>query len=365
MTSIYEKYANLLVNYSLKLKKNDRLLILSSYLAEPLVKEVYKEAIKKGALPETMIKLNGLDKIFYDHADSEQLNHTSQLYKYAVDNFEAILNIISPFNLKELESTDPEKKKTVNIAMTDVKKTFLKRASTKDLRWTLCVFPTDSAAQESKMSLSEYENFVYKACFLDKEDPIKEWQNLHKFQESIVTHLNKCKKVQYKSSDLDITFSTEGRKWINSSGTNNMPSGEVFTSPVENSVNGHVRYSYPGIFLGQEIEDISLEVKDGEVIKWNAKKGQKLLDQVFEIPNSKYFGEVAVGTNKLIDKFTRNMLFDEKIGGTIHMALGASYPETGGKNECSIHWDLLADMSNGGEIYADGELVYKNGEFII
>jgi len=176
--------------------------------------------------------------------------------------------------------------------------------------------------------------------------------------------LDKKDKIRFFGPDTDITFSVKGRKWINSSGDANMPSGEVFTTPLEDSVNGKIRFSYPGIFMGQEIEDISLEVKDGEVIKWDAKVGRKLLDSVFEIPGSRRFGEAAIGTNYGITKFIKNMLFDEKIGGTIHMAIGAAYPHTGGKNESSIHWDLLADMKNGGEIYADDELVYKNGRFI-
>ncbi|MBW2559184.1 MAG: aminopeptidase, partial [Deltaproteobacteria bacterium] len=147
--------------------------------------------------------------------------------------------------------------------------------------------------------------------------------------------------------------------------TYNMPSGEVFTAPVEDSVNGHIRFSYPGFYMGQEIEDIFLKVKDGEVVEWTAAKGQDLLDKIFDIPGSRRFGEVAVGMNKGITKFTKNMLFDEKIGGTIHMAVGAAYPETGGKNESSVHWDMLADMTEGGRIYADDELIYENGEFTI
>lgn len=172
-------------------------------------------------------------------------------------------------------------------------------------------------------------------------------------------------KVRYVGKDIDISFSAKGRKWINSAGTKNMPSGEVFASPVEDSVNGKIRFSYPGFYMGQEIEDIFLEVKGGEVVKWDAKEGKALLDKILEIPGATRFGEAAIGTNKGISKFTKNMLFDEKMSGTIHMAIGAAIPEAGGKNESAIHWDMLADMTNGGEIYADDELIYKNGEFII
>jgi aminopeptidase len=143
-----------------------------------------------------------------------------------------------------------------------------------------------------------------------------------------------------------------------------MPSGEVFTGPVEDSVNGKVRFSYPGIFMDQEIEDITLEIKDGQVVNAKAGKGQELLDKVLEIPGARRFGEVAIGNNERVNKFTKNMLFDEKMGGTIHMAIGAAYPETGGLNESAVHWDLLADMKDG-QILADGEVIYDKGKFII
>jgi aminopeptidase len=223
----------------------------------------------------------------------------------------------------------------------------------------------DAASQEAGMSLAEYEDFVYGACFLFENDPVGRWQKLKDDQQHVVDFLNSKKKIRYASADVDVEFSVDGRTWLNSAGTNNMPSGEVFTAPVEDSVNGKVRFSFPGFFMGQEIEDIELEIKDGEVVKWNAGKGKEILDKVFEIDGSRRFGEVAVGMNDGIQKFTKNMLFDEKIGGTIHMAVGAAYPETGGKNESSVHWDMLADMRDGGQIFADDELVYENGKFII
>jgi aminopeptidase len=213
--------------------------------------------------------------------------------------------------------------------------------------------------------LKEYEDFVFNACNLYHDDPIAEWKKLSKRQQSIVNHLNRCTKVHYKGKDIDISFSTEGRTWINSDGKTNMPSGEVYTAPVEDSVNGVVRFSHPSIYMGTEVEDIRLEVKDGEVIKWDAKRGKEFLDQIFDIPGARRFGEAAVGTNFNIQQFTKNILFDEKIGGTIHMAIGQSYHQCGGKNNSSVHWDMIADMTNGGEIFADGQKVYENGQFTI
>jgi len=365
MENIYSKYAKLLVNYSLGLKKDDKLLISSSYLAEDLLKEVYREALKAGAHPEFRIRLNGTEKIFYDYSSDKQLSYISPAIRYALENYDAFLVVIAPFNMKELENIAAEKKQTAGIAMTELKTTVLKRVAAGELNINLCVFPTDAAAQECGMSRNEYEDFVYSACFLHEDDPVARWRNVEKNQQRIVDFLNGKEKIRYVGRDIDISFSAKGRTWVNSAGKHNMPSGEVFTCPVEDSVNGKIRFSYPGFYFGQEIEDITLEVKDGQVIKWDAKKGKALLDKMLEIPGANRFGEAAIGTNTGIKKFTKNMLFDEKIAGTIHMAIGASIPEAGGKNESAIHWDMLADMTKGGEIYADGELIYKDGEFII
>jgi aminopeptidase len=365
METFYQKYARLLLHYSLQLKKGDKLLIMSSWLAEDLLKEVYRESLAIGAYPEFNISINGTDKIFYDAAADDQLKYVSPTIKYAMENYEALLMIRAPFNLKELENVDPAKKQLVSLGRAHINKTILTRSAEGKLAWNLCVFPTDAAAQECGMSKSEYEEFVYSACFLNEADPIAKWHQLDKNQQRIVDFLANKENIRYTGKDIDISFSTRGRKWISAAGTRNMPCGEVFTSPVEDSVNGKARFSYPGFYLGQEIEDISLEVKDGLVVKWDAKKGKSLLDKIMEIPGARQFGEAAVGTNTGIKKFTKNMLFDEKLAGTVHLALGASIPETGGKNESAIHWDMLADMDDGGEIYADSELIYKNGRFVI
>ena len=357
MTDIYRKYADLLVRYSLELNKGDKLIIRSSYLAEELVKAVYLEALAAGAHPELRMSLNGTEKIFFECASEEQLKYISPASKCVVDTFDALLYIAAPFNLKELQNVDAGKKQIASIAKTELSKTFMRRVGAGELNWTGCVFPTDAAAQECGMSRSEYEEFVYSACFLYEDDPIGRWCELAASQQRIVDLLSGRDQIRYVGKDIDISFSVKGRKWINSAGKKNMPSGEVFTSPVEDSVDGRIRFSYPGFYMGEEIEDIRLEVKDGEVVKWEAKKGRGLLDEILAIPGARRFGEAAVGTNKGIKKFTKNMLFDEKIGGTIHMAIGAALPETGGKNESSIHRDMLADMSEGGQIYADGEIV--------
>lgn len=365
MRSVYEKYAELLVRYSLYLRKGERLLISSTYLAEPLVREVYRHALRVGAHPETWISLKGMGRLLYDEGSVEQLQHVSSLYRYAVENFDAFLTIRAPFNLKELQEVDGEKKKIAAMAEAPLRKIHRDRAASGSLKWTLCEFPTDAQAQECGLSGADYERFIFSACFLDDDDPEKRWREVHDRQQHVVDVLNGRETVKFKGKDIDISFSTKGRRWMNSDGRHNMPSGEVFTSPVEDSVNGHVRFSYPGIYMAQEIEDIRLEVVRGEVVRWEAAKGKELLDKILEVPGANRFGEAAIGTNKGINRFTRNMLFDEKIGGTVHMALGASFGEAGGENESAIHWDLLADMRDGGEIYADGEIIYRSGEFLV
>lgn len=364
MSDIIKKYAKLLVHYSLALKSGDRVLLCSTYLAEELLKEVYAEALKVGAFAEFKISLNGTEKIFYDNASNCQLEYISPLTKYVYENYDALLNVIAPFNVKELQNTPAEKKQKASAARAELNKTFMQRSADGTFRWTLCVYPTNAEAQECGMSAGEYADFVYNVCFLNEPDPVACWNKLESRQQKIVDLLNTKQDVHFKGKNIDVKFSTAGRKWINSSGKFNMPSGEVFTGPVEDSVNGFVRFSYPGIYMGQEIEDISLEIKNGLVVKGTAAKGQELLDKILDVPGARRFGEAAIGNNERANKFTKNMLFDEKMGGTIHMALGAAYPETGGVNESAIHWDLLADM-NEGEITADGQTIYKNGKFVI
>lgn len=216
------------------------------------------------------------------------------------------------------------------------------------------------------MSLHDYTEFVFQACLLQEENPLEAWMKIHDEQETIIGHLQGCSTLRFLSQDTDLTMNIEGRHWVNCDGKNNFPDGEIFTGPVEDSVEGHIRFSFPGIYMGRDIEDIRLHFEKGEVVKGEAGKGQDLLQAVLNTDKgARYVGEAAVGTNYGITRFTRNMLFDEKIGGTIHLALGNGYPETGSKNKSSLHWDLLCDMREGGEIYADGNLIYKEGAFIL
>jgi aminopeptidase len=361
--NILEKYAHLLVHYSLFIKKGETLLISSTTLAEPLVREVYKACIKAGAHVVVDLSFREQDKIFLDYANEEQLKRVNPIKLKMMSEFDAYLYIKAPFNLKEHTNTDQDKSKLRSQSNAEINKIYFRRTASGDMKRSLCLYPTQASAQEAGMSLSEYEHFVFNACKLFEEDPKQAWLEVRKSQQNVVDYLNKSKIIRYKNQKTDISFNVEGRTWINSDGRTNMPSGEVFTGPIEDSVNGTVYFDYPSIYKGKEVRDITLTVENGKVVKWQAGLGQDLLDSIMEIEGARYFGEVAIGTNYSITKPTKNILFDEKIGGTIHMAIGQSYIQTGGMNQSPIHWDMIAGMQEG-SIYADGTKIYENGKFI-
>lgn len=364
MNPILSKYAHLLVNYCLEIQRGDRLYIKSTTLAEPLIREVYRAALKAGAMPIVDMAFREKGKIFMEEAEGDQLRFVSPSYKQAMESYEAYLYIRAPFNLKGEGEKNPEKSKIIKEVMAPISKTYFERTATRALKRNLCQYPTMAAAQNAGMSLEDYEQFVFGACHLFKEDPMQEWLGVRKFQQQIVDVLNSRETVRYKGEGIDISFSTKGRTWINSDGQTNMPSGEVYTSPVEDSVNGVINFSYPAVYMGEEVEDVTLWVKDGLVEKWEARQGKAFLDKIFEMEGTRRFGEAAIGTNYNINRFTKNILFDEKIGGTVHMAIGQSYLQTGGKNQSAIHWDMIGNMMNGGEIYADDEKIYDSGRFL-
>lgn len=363
--NIISKYAQLLVDYCLEIKEGDKLYVRSTILGEPLVREVYRTAIDRGAHVETELSFRGKNRIFLNEASDKQLEQIPTLYKKAMEEFDAFLSIRAPFNLREDQNIDVAARQKRSTAMKGLLQTYFERTATKELRRSLCQYPTQASAQEAGMSLEEYEQFVFNACHLYDDDPAGSWLSIRKNQQQIVDLLNQKDLIRYKCNGTDISFNVKNRTWINSDGQTNMPSGEVFTGPIEDSVTGVVHFTYPSIYLGKEVEGITLWVENGKIEKWEAKKGGDLLDQVFSIEGARHFGEVAIGTNYNIQQPTKNILFDEKIGGTIHMAVGQAYKQTGATNQSAIHWDMITDMTDGGEIYADGEKIYENGKFIV
>ncbi len=358
------KYAQLLVHYCMEIKAGDRLYVQSTLLAEPLVREVYRAALQAGASVDISLEFREQNRLLLNEGSAFALGHVSPLYRQAMAEYEAYLFIKAPFNLREEQSASAENAAIRRQALAPMQQDYFRRTATRALKRNFCLYPTDASAQEAGMALEEYQQFVFGACRLYDPDPQSSWLQVRRNQQQIVDLLNTRSQIRYVGDGIDISFSTEGRTWINSDGQTNMPSGEVYTSPVEDSVNGVIHFTYPCIYQGHEVEGVTLWVKGGLVEKWEARRGKEVLDKVFAIEGARRFGEAAIGTNYRINRFTKNILFDEKIGGTIHMALGQSYLQTGGKNQSAIHWDMIADMQNGGMIYADDEKIYENGQFL-
>lgn len=358
------KLANLLVNYSTKVKKGDFVFISCNDVAKPWVVEVAKEAIRAGAHVEYSLDSEDVNETILKNSNEEQLLEGSHLNKNMLSKADVWLTAWGTRNTKMNSNVDAKKLQLKSRGAASWRKIYSERMGDGSLRWCGTQFPTYADAQEASMSLSEYEDFVYGAGLLDMEDPVSEWKKISAYQDRWVKYLNTKKELHFLSEGTDIKVKVEGRKWINCDGKANFPDGEIFTSPIENGIDGYITFSFPGIYMGKEIEGIRLEIVEGKVVKATAQKGEDLLKMLIETDEgASYFGEVAIGTNYGIKKFTKNMLFDEKIGGTIHMAIGDSDPEAGGLNRSSIHWDMLCDMRNGGKIYADGELFYENGQF--
>ena len=359
------KLAKLLIDYSAEVKEGEIVYVCADEVATPWVIEVVKEATKKGAHVEYTLESDEIKEIQLKYGSEKQLKSGNMIYESILSKADVWLTAWGNRNTRMLSRIDSNKLKIHQQGASAWRKIYSDRTGDGSLRWCGTQYPTYADAQEASMSMSEYEDFVYGAGLLDSEDPVSEWKKISKEQELWVKYLGSKSSLHIVSEGTDIMIGIKGRKWINCDGKQNFPDGEIFTSPLENNINGYITFSFPGIFAGRQIEGIKLEVKDGKVINATAKKGEELLKSLLETDEgSSFFGEVAIGTNYGIKDFTSNMLFDEKIGGTVHMAIGDSMPEARGKNKSSLHWDMLCDMRNGGKIYADGELFYENGKFI-
>jgi len=360
------KLAELLVGYSVAVKKDDRVYIRGNAAAEPLIEAVYAEVLKAGANPFLVMQPNGVEELFYKYASDSQIKYIHQPERYINDNYDVEITLLAEINTKSLSNVDAGKMVLRRQARTELMKTFLKRSASGDLRWTLTFFPTNALAQDADMSLNEYEDFVYNACMPDMNDPIGYWKRFSKKQDRIVKWLDGRENVHILGKETDLTLNIKGRRFINCDGHENMPDGEVFTGPVEDSVNGQVYFSYPAIYEGKEVTGVRLWFEKGRVVKATAEKNEDCLLKTLDTDEgARRVGEFAIGTNEGITRFTRQILYDEKINGSFHLAVGAGYPETGSKNESAIHWDMVCDLRDGGEIIVDDELLYKDGRFVI
>ncbi|MFH1382672.1 MAG: aminopeptidase [Chloroflexota bacterium] len=361
-----EKLARTLVEYSVAVRPGDKVIINGSTLAEPLLKEIYTRVLQAGGHPLTMAALPGLEEIFYRYASDEQLKHVPKPLEMIMQTYDVRISILAEVNTKALSNVDPNKIVLQQRARTGLMRTFMRRSAAGELRWTVAPFPTNALAQDAEMGLNEYEDFVYGACLPDLNDPVGYWKRFSTRQQKVVDWLRDKKNIHVKGKETDLRLNVAGRTFVNCDGHYNMPDGEIFTGPVENSVEGHVCFSYPAIYSGREVTGVRLWFEKGKVVKASADKNEDFLIKTLDTDaGSRTVGEFAIGTSEGITRFTREILFDEKIGGSFHMALGAGYPETGSKNESAIHWDMICDLRDGGEIRADDELLYQNGKFTI
>lgn len=359
------KLAQVLVHYSLAVKPGQQLVLQTHPLAESLALAAYAEAVRAGAHVFVLNSLPGSEELFYQHASDAQLDHISPVRRLIYETFDARLVLSAEHNTRALSGVDPARLARFRRAQAPLSKVFFERSAREEMRWCLTEFPTQASAQEADMSLADYEAFVYGAGLLDQPDPVALWRAEGERQRRLIRWLAGKDQVTLKGANIDLRMSIKGRTFKEADGKYNFPDGEIFTGPVEASVDGWVRFGYPAIYNGQEVTDIELWFEAGKVVKEKASKNQALLTSLLDTDaGARFVGEWGIGTNYGIQRFTKNMLFDEKMGGTIHLALGASYPETGGQNESGLHWDMLCDMAQS-EVTVDGELFYQNGRPVI
>jgi aminopeptidase len=349
--NITEKIASILVNYSCKIKKGETVVISADTPAKPLVLEIYKQIIQKGAYPRISWGVEGFSPVYYDNASNEQLNNYPQITDYEYRNSDAFIYIHAPIDRNELKNCNPKKimlRQKITRRLMEIR---LKK------KWVIFDWPTESLAKDAKMGFERYKKFVFDATLINWKKESRKWRRIANF-------VNKADKVHIIAKNTDLNFSIKGKKAVVADGTFNMPDGEVFTAVVENSVNGKIEFTYPLRSMGRVIKNIYLEFKDGKVIRFNSSDNKALKEILDTDKGARYIGEFAFGMNPRIDRFTDNLLADEKISGTIHFALGNAYAECKGRNKSAVHADIVKDMGKS-KIFFDGKLVYKDGRFII
>jgi len=366
-----QKFAKVLVEHSARIVPGDRVLIEATTAAEPLIRELYTQILEKGGIPHPMIALPGMmpfsqDDMYVTYAKSDaQLEYVPAFYKLAYDQFESRIRIHSATNTRGSSNLDPVKGGKRGKALSAITEAQFRRGAEGVFKWVTTQYPTEAYAQDASMSLQEYEDFVFGAVHTNEDDPIAFWKSVETKQQSAVDYMKGKSQVVLRGPNVDLTLSVKGRTFMNSYGTFNMPDGEIYTGPVEDSVDGWVKFTYPANYGGVSVEGAEITFSKGRVQKARADKNQDYLLKTLDADaGSRYLGEFAIGTNFDIQRFTGQILFDEKIGGSFHIAFGAGYPETGSKNKSSIHWDMICDMRTDSEILVDGELFYKNGQFV-
>lgn len=361
-----DKLADLLVHYSLDVQPEQRVLIQGELGGEPLLAAVFKKCLQAGAYPFVVPYTHDWLENIIRYASSDQYSHLYAPFRHMYETYDARVRILGDLNTRELSQFDADKVAQFHSVVGRDMRIVLDREAKGEMKWVAALFPTLAYAQDANMPLSEYEDFVYNACLPDPDDPVGYWRGVEARQAKIVNWLKGKKQVHVTAPGTDLTLSIEGRPFVNCACKVNVPDGEVFTSPVENSANGYVHFTYPTLYEGYEVSNVRLEFKDGKAVKASADKNEEFLNKKLDTdPGARFLGEFAIGTNEQIDRFTGQILFDEKIGGSFHMALGHGYPESLTENDSAIHWDMICDLRKGGAITVDGQLFYQNGKFMV
>ncbi len=359
------RHARLLVAYSLGVRPGQLVLIQAGAIAAPLVRELYRELVRSGAHPLPRIALDGVADELLARGTDAQLDWVNPRARHDYEHADARIYVRAEANTRAQSRADPSRQARLSRALRPLAETSDRRSASGELAWVVTAFPTNAAAQEAGMSLAAYERFVYSALLLDRDDPVAAWRELDARVAALGERLSRVRELRIVAPDTDLTVAVEGRRWIPCGGDKNMPDGEVFTGPLEESAEGTIRFTFPGTFHGRAVSDIRLRFRGGRVVDASARQGEAFLHEMLEVDEgARRIGELAFGLNEGIQRFTGDTLFDEKIGGTMHLALGRSYSESGGTNQSALHWDLVCDLRRGGEVYADGALAYRDGAFL-
>jgi aminopeptidase len=360
-----QRLADVVVNFSLELGEGDTVLIQGPAMAEELIVELVRAATRVGAIARVRASVQGTDEAYLARASDEQLDHLPTWALEEMGAIDARISVHAAWNTRELTAIDPSKIARRSRAAQPLMSQFMQRSASGELRWCVTAVPCEAFAQDAGMSLDAYADFVFRAGWLDTPDPVGAWRTYAARLTTLAERLSQVRELRVLSDGTDLTVGVEGRTWIAAKGDRNFPDGEVFTGPVETATNGEVRFSFPAVMGGREVEDVRLRFEDGRVVKSEAASGEDYLRQMLAMDDgATVLGEFAIGTNYAVKEFTRQILFDEKIGGTCHMALGAGYPDTGSTNVSGLHWDMVCDLRAGAEIQADGEPIYRDGQFL-
>ena len=361
-----EKVADIIVDYSLKIKEGDKVAIHGAYIAEPLILALYRRCLERGAHPMIRATLPHASPIFYSLANDGQLEFIWETEKWLMENLDVSISIISETNTRQLTRIDPARQVIARRARQPLTETYMRRSAEGVFRWNVTLFPTEAHAMEAQMSLEEYEDFFYGACLVDGPDPVAEWKKVAERHERLIEWMKGRNEVHIEGEGTDLILEVAGRTFLAANGDANFPDGEIFTGPIEDKTRGTVTFSYPAIYGGQSVEGIGLDFAGGRIVKARAEKNEEFLIKTLDTdPGARVLGELGIGTNYGIGAFTGEILLDEKIGGTVHLAVGASYPESGGTNTSAIHWDMVCDLRKGGRITVDGDLLMEDGKLLV